>query len=208
MQIIQGTHDSMLTALSKAKRRTTDVFFSADIETDGAIPGPNSILSIGMTYAGAFDGEKFYAPTDFSVSFYRELRPISDQFDPKALAVNGLDRSRLLTHGMDPVQAMTEAAEWVVEATGNGSPVFAAYPLSFDWSWLYWYFVKFSQTGSPFGYSRCFDIKTAIAVKHSRTITNSGRERIPGHMKPDTKHTHHALEDAIEQAKILAKLFT
>jgi len=43
--------------------------------------------------------------------------------------------------------------------------VLVAYPLSFDWTWLYWYFVSFSADGSPFNHSGCFDIKTAFAVK-------------------------------------------
>lgn len=208
MRIIQSTNKGSLTRLEEELKSPYDVYFSADIETDGAIPGPNSILSIGITYAGAFDGEKFLPPVDYSKSFYRELKPISDEFDAEALEINGLDRNQLLIDGVDPAQAMTEAAEWIAKVSGIGDPIFVAYPLSFDWSWLYWYFVRFSKTGSPFGYSRCFDIKTAIAVNHSRTISSSGRERIPSYMKPDLKHTHHALDDAIEQAMIFSKLFT
>ncbi|UWR10891.1 3'-5' exoribonuclease [Sulfitobacter mediterraneus] len=208
MRIFQGTYREILENMGEGNARPIDMYFSADIETDGAIPGPNSILSIGMTFAGAFDGETFFAPSSYEENFYRELRPISDAFDPSALAINGLDRSRLLTEGVDPERAMTDAAEWVNHIAQIGDPVFVAFPLSFDWSWLYWYFVKFSAVGSPFGYSRCFDIKTAIAVKHSQTVSISGRARIPSYMKPDRRHTHHALDDAIEQAMIFSKLFT
>ena len=207
MRIIQSSDKVGLTKLKDEVALPRDVYFSADIETDGAIPGPNSILSIGITYAGAFDGQNFFAPADYKENFYRELKPISDEFDPKALEVNGFDRDRLKVEGTDPEQAMSQAAEWITKVAGDGDPILVAYPLSFDWSWLYWYFVRFSKTGSPFGYSRCFDIKTAIAVKHSRTIASSGRERIPSFMKPDLKHTHHALDDAIEQAMIFSKLF-
>lgn len=185
----------------------TDVYFSADIETDGAIPGPNSILSFAMTYAGAFDGVNFVVPMDYSTSFYRELKPISDEFDPDAIAVNGLDRERLLLEGADPKDAMTEAALWVKEISGSGTPVLVAYPLSFDWSWLYWYFVRFSELGSPFGFSKCFDIKTAIAAKFGRTIATSGRDRLPYELKSGMRHTHHALDDAVEQAVIFSKVF-
>jgi DNA polymerase III epsilon subunit-like protein len=207
MRIIKSSNQSDLTNLQDEVTLPHDVYFSADIETDGAIPGPNSILSIGITYAGTFDGETFSAPVDYNTTFYRELKPISDEFDPKALEVNGLDRDRLKVEGTEPEKAMTQAAEWITKIAGAGDPVLVAYPLSFDWSWLYWYFVRFSKTGSPFGYSRCFDIKTAIAVKYSRTIVSSGRERIPSFMKPDLKHSHHALDDAIEQAMIFSKLF-
>jgi DNA polymerase III epsilon subunit-like protein len=208
MRIIQSSNNADLMEFESEAALPYDVYFSADIETDGAIPGPNSILSIGITYAGAFDGETFFQPTDYTKTFYRELKPISEEFDPEALEVNGFDRERLKVEGMDPKQAMSQAAEWIMKVAGAGDPILVAYPLSFDWSWLYWYFVRFSKTGSPFGYSKCFDIKTAIAVKHSRTISSSGRDRIPSSMKPDLKHTHHALDDAIEQAMIFSRLFT
>ena len=34
---------------------------------------------------------------------------------------------------------MTEASVWVKEMSKPGRAVLVAYPLSFDWSWLYWY---------------------------------------------------------------------
>lgn len=207
MRFIPGSNKEDLTEIKGELNLPYDAYFSADIETDGAIPGPNSILSIGITFAGAFDGETFLEPVDYKTTFYRELKPISDEFDPKALEINGFDRERLMLEGTEPEQAMSEAAEWITKVAGAGDPILVAYPLSFDWSWLYWYFVRFSKTGSPFGYSRCFDIKTAIAVKHSRTIVSSGRDGIPSFMKPDLKHSHHALDDAIEQAMIFSKLF-
>jgi len=184
-----------------------DVYFSADVETDGSIPGPFSMLSFALVYAGAYDGTTFYKPPAYERSFYVELKPISDQFEQEALDVNGLDRQRLATEGEDPVVAMTAAAKWVRDIAGIGSPVIVAYPLSFDWSWLYWYFVHFSEHGSPFGHSRGFDIKTAIAVKLGRMISNSGRSRIPEAVRSKFAHTHHALDDAVEQAEIFSNIF-
>lgn len=188
--------------------RDVDVYFSADVETDGSIPGPYSMLSFALVYAGAFDGRTFFKPTSYERAFYTELRPISDQFEPEALAVNGLDRNRLILEGQDPGVAMTNAAQWVNETAMIGSPVIVAYPLSFDWPWLNWYFVHFSRQGSPFGHSRGFDIKTALAVKFGRTINKSGRSRIPETVKSQYAHTHNALDDAIEQAEIFANIFT
>jgi hypothetical protein len=184
-----------------------DIYFSADVETDGSIPGPFSILSFAMVYAGAFDGETFYRPPAYNDRFYIELKPISDSFEPEALRINGLDRDALTRDGCDPRIAMSRASQWVREVAADGEPVFVAYPLSFDWSWLYWYFVNFSDSGSPFGYSRCFDVKTAMAIKLGRTIGGAGRHRVPDQLKPHSVHTHHALDDAIEQAEIFANLF-
>src|ERR1700729_3973866 len=76
-----------------------DAYFSADVETDGPIPGPFSILSFAIVYAGSFDGRRFERPPNYERTFYRELRPISESFQEEALRVNGLDRARLLLEG-------------------------------------------------------------------------------------------------------------
>jgi Exonuclease len=184
-----------------------DVYFSADVETDGPIPGPFSMLSFALVYAGAFDGKHFAPPQDYKRTFYRELKPISENFQPEALRVNGLDRDRLLREGEAPELAMTEACRWIRSITNDEKPVLVAYPLSFDWAWLYWYFVRFSAEGSPFNHSLCFDMKTAYAVKAGVPISEAGRSKILPSLRPQRKHTHHALEDAIEQAEIFTKIF-
>jgi hypothetical protein len=184
-----------------------DVYFSADVETDGPIPGPFSMLSLGLVYAGTFDGNHFVAPQNYRQSFYRELKPISSDYQADALRVNGLDRDRLLREGAAPESAMVEAYRWIEGIAGKAKPVLVAYPLSFDWSWLYWYFVRFCPEGSPFNHSLCFDIKTAYAVKAGVRIAEAGRSKLLPSLRPQKKHTHHALEDAIEQAEIFANVF-
>ncbi|PDS56379.1 exonuclease [Rhizobium anhuiense] len=203
-----NAHASLSCAVPNTKSESkVDVYFSADIETDGPIPGPYSILSFALVYAGSYDGKTFRRPRDYDNHFYRELKPISNEYEPEALAVNGLDRDSLIQTGMLPAQAMREANEWVRKIAGDGNPVFVAYPLSFDWTWLYWYFVRFSKRGSPFGHSRCFDIKTAVSVKSGFPIAGSGRSKLPNELLPKRAHTHHALDDAIEQAEIFANVF-
>jgi hypothetical protein len=192
---------------SKGNERTVDVYFSADVETDGPIPGPFSILSFALVYAGAFDGEHFTEPRDYKRTFYRELKPISENFQPEALRVNGLDRDRLLREGEAPESAMTGASRWIKGIADDAKPVLVAYPLSFDWAWLYWYFVRFAAEGSPFNHSLCFDMKTAFAVKAGVPISEAGRSKLLPSLRPQRKHTHHALEDAIEQAEIFSKIF-
>jgi hypothetical protein len=184
-----------------------DAYFSADVETDGPIPGPFSILSFALVYAGSFDGKRFERPQNYDRIFYKELKPISGNFEEEALRVNGLDRSLLCIEGEAPQDAMNEASRWVQDIAGRAKPVLVAYPLSFDWTWLYWYFVRFSGDGSPFEYSRCFDIKTALAVKAEIPISEAGRSRLPPSLLPKRQHTHHALDDAIEQAEIFANVF-
>jgi hypothetical protein len=187
--------------------RAVDVYFSADVETDGPIPGPFSILSFALVFAGKFDGTHFTAPDNYKQSFYCELKPISNDFQPEALRVNGLDRDRLIKEGQSPEKAMTEAAQWIKQITADAKPILVAYPLSFDWSWLYWYFTKFSAIGSPFNHSLCFDIKTAFAVKAGVPISEAAKSKLLPNLRPQSRHTHHALEDAIEQAEIFARVF-
>jgi hypothetical protein len=192
---------------SLPKRLGVDVYFSADVETDGPIPGPFSMLSFALVYAGSFDGKTFVRPTSFETSIYRELKPISDQFEQEALDVNGLDRGRLCREGGSPERVMTETSEWIFKVSDKARPVLVAYPLSFDWAWLYWYFVRFSAHGSPFAHSRCFDLKTAFAVKAEIPIARAGRRELFPSLQSTRTHTHNALDDAIEQAEIFANIF-
>jgi len=184
-----------------------DAYFSADVETDGPIPGPFSMLSFAIVYAGSFDGRRFERPKHYDRTFYKELKPISNEFQEDALKINGLDRERLCREGQRPELVMTEAHQWVNSNCAGANPILVAYPLSFDWSWLYWYFIRFSSEGSPFGYSRCFDIKTAWSVKGRIPISRAGRARLDPSLGSNRAHTHHAIGDAIEQAEIFANIF-
>lgn len=186
---------------------SVDAYFSADVETDGPVPGPYSMLSFALVYAGTFDGEAFSRPLRFDTTFYTELKPISDRWEPEALAVNGLDRERLVREGAEPREALTEATEWVRAVAAGRRPILVAYPLSFDWTWMYWYFVNFSRSGSPFNHSGCFDLKTAYAIKAGIPIARAGRDQMNPALVPKPPHTHHALDDAIQQAELFANVF-
>jgi hypothetical protein len=184
-----------------------DAYFSADVETDGPIPGSFSMLSFALVYAGSFDGVQYLRPNQFNCTRYVELRPISQQWQAEAMEVNHLDRPRLLREGTDPALGMTETAEWVRSIAAGRRPILVAYPLSFDWTFLYWYFVSFSRSGSPFNHSGCFDLKTAFAVKADVPIALAGRDQVSANLLPGRPHTHHALDDATEQAALFANLF-
>jgi hypothetical protein len=47
---------------------TPDIYFSADVETDGPIPGEYSMLSFALVYAGQFDGVRFEAPSRYDLA--------------------------------------------------------------------------------------------------------------------------------------------
>src|SRR5690554_3471329 len=87
-----------------------EVYFSIDVEADGPIPGPYSMLSFGACVFGWKEKgspRDRFVPVDVeSRTFYVELKPISDSFDPQALKVSGLDRGSLCVEGTDPLAAM------------------------------------------------------------------------------------------------------
>ncbi len=183
-----------------------DMYFSVDVEADGPIPGPYSMLSFGAAVAGTM-GEAFARTDPTAATFYRELRPISDDFVPAALEVSGLDRAALQREGADPAVAMREFSRWVTATAGECRPVFVAYPASFDWMFVYWYLIRFTGA-SVFGHSGCLDVKTAYAIRAGVPFGRAHKRAMPKQLLSDRRHTHHALDDAVEQADLFANLMS
>lgn len=183
-----------------------DVYISADIEADGPIPGPYSMLAFGFAVAATFDGTRFEPRDPAAATFYRELKPISSEFDADALAVAGLDRALLAKEGADPAAAMGEAAHWLRSEAGDRRLVMIGYPVVFDWMFLHWYFVRFIGE-SPFGFSGALDMKTMYQQKARVPLELAGRRDLPSEFTSDRQHTHNARYDAVEQADIFNRLF-
>ncbi|MFE7836195.1 3'-5' exoribonuclease domain-containing protein [Streptomyces sp. NPDC057474] len=181
------------------------LYISVDVEADGPIPGPYSMLSFGAAVAGRQDADGFTAADPEQRTFYRELRPISAQFVPEALAVSGLDRERLAEKGAEPGAALRQFSSWVRNVSGDAQPVMCGYPASYDWTFLYWYLIRFTGE-SPFGHSGCLDMKTLFATKAGIPLRAVAKRAMPQHLLSRRRHTHHALDDAIEQAELLANL--
>ncbi|MFH9551618.1 exonuclease [Streptomyces sp. NPDC017435] len=188
-----------------ARRVKPSLYISVDIEADGPIPGPYSMLSLGAAVAGRQDADGFTAADPARRTFYAELRPISDEFDAEALAVSGLDRERLADEGLEPAVALARFTAWVREVSGGAQPVMCGYPASYDWTFLYWYLIRFTG-GSPFGHSGCLDMKTLYATKAGLPLRAVAKRTMPPHLLSRRPHTHHALDDAVEQAELLANL--
>ncbi|GAA0798241.1 exonuclease [Spirilliplanes yamanashiensis] len=184
-----------------------ELYISADVEADGPIPGPYSMSSVGMAAAATFDGTTFTRLDPAADTFYRELRPISDRFEPAAAAVSGLNRDELARTGAPPAEAMAANVAWIagVADRHRARPVFVAYPLGFDWMFVYWYHVRFTG-GSPFGHSGHVDVKTLYATRAGVPVRAVGKRSMPRELLSDRPHTHHALDDAIEQADLFCNV--
>jgi hypothetical protein len=188
----------------------SDVYISADIEADGPIPGRYSMLSLGMCIAGEQTAAGIFTPIQpESARFYRELRPISEEFDQGSLDVvreSGRDRDQLVREGSDPVEAMTSAARWVEDLAGGRRPVFVGWPMGYDWMFLQWYFHMFSAVGSPFAFGSALDMKSMMYAATHHVLDKLGKEKIPADLLPARPHTHNALDDAVEQAELFQNL--
>ncbi|WP_236239417.1 3'-5' exoribonuclease domain-containing protein [Streptomyces sp. CC228A] len=188
-----------------AYRSRPSLYISVDIEVDGPIPGPYSMLSLGAAVAGRQDADG-YTPADPEAdTFYRELRPISGEYVAEALAVSGLDRERLCAEGAEPAAALREFAQWVGEVSRGAQPVMCGYPAAYDWMFLYWYLMRFTGS-SPFEHAGCLDMKTLYAAKARQPLRAVAKRTMPRELLPSRRHTHHALDDAVEQAELFGNL--
>ncbi len=184
-----------------------DIYISADVETDGPVPGRNSMLSFGLAVAARYDGQLLQPADPEATTFYREVRPAFNEVEPRALEISGLDRTSLMDEGTDIVEAMTAAATWVHEVAADHRPVMVAFPLAFDWLWLQWHFLQFSTRGSPFSFSSCLDMKTLFWARQRTPTEGAGKNELPPELRPERRHIHNALDDAIEQAELFVRLW-
>jgi hypothetical protein len=83
--------------------------------------------------------------------------------------------------------------------------VFAAYPASFDWMFVYHYLIAYHGS-SPFGFSGVLDMKTLYAARSGAVFGRATKRSMPARLLSARPHTHHALDDAREQADLLANL--
>ena len=175
-----------------------ELYVAVDVEADGPIPGPYSMLSLGMAVTGRPN-----------MTFYTELRPISEQFVPEALTVSGLDRDQLLRTAPAAADAMRAARDWVGGLRQNGRPVFLAAPAVWDGMFVHWYFVKF--TGSnPFGTTGSgIDLRSYWMGRTGCEWGSTSQQSIKHAMGlANLPHTHQAGEDAAELGQIFAALLS
>jgi len=173
-----------------------ELYIAVDVEADGPIPGPYSMLSLGMCVAGMEEQ-----------LFYSEIRPISDQYDPAALAVSGLDRNRLLKEAPSAEEVMHKVFAWINDLRKIGRPVFLAGPAVWDGMFVHWYFMRFLGK-SPFGATGSgIDLRSYwMGYKGCEWV-----ETRKGKIKFDLQlsglcHSHHAGEDAKELAIVFKEI--
>jgi len=171
-----------------------EIYIAVDVEADGPIPGPYSMISLGMAVAGHPE-----------LSFYSEIKPISEEFDPAALAVSGLDRDHLIRNAPDAAQAIRAAYDWVNSLRKIGRPVFLAAPAVWDGMFVHWYFMRYVGA-SPFGSTGSgVDLRSYWMGLTGCEWVESRKGKIKYALNLEgLPHTHHAGEDAMELAQVFA----
>lgn len=169
-----------------------ELYIAVDVEADGPIPGAYSMLSLGMAAVGKPD-----------LSFYTEIKPISEQYVPAALNVSGLDRDRLLREAPAAKEAMQAAADWVNGLRTIGRPVFLAGPAVWDGMFVHWYFMAFLGK-SPFGTTGSgIDLRSYWMGVTCCEWVESRKGKIKYALNLEgLPHTHNALDDAKELAEV------
>ncbi len=167
-----------------------EVYLSVDVETSGPIPGDYSLLTIGAC--------NIYEPDQV---FSCELKPLSSNADPDAMAVTGLSLERLALEGLAPEIAMQKFQEWVLNVSGADSlPVFVGLNASFDWSFINYYFHHYLKS-NPFGFS-ALDIKALYMGATGSRWADTRSSRMAARLHPKLQADHQALQDAQYQAEL------
>jgi len=177
---------------------SAEIYVSTDVEADGPIPGPHSMLSFGSA-AFARDGRLV---DTFAANL--ELLPGAApdpgtqawwDSQPEAWAAC---RANL----EEPGAAMRRYLAWLKALAGK--PVFVGYPVAYDFMFVYWYLMRFAGE-SPFSHS-ALDIKTLAMVALRKPYREATKKNMPKQWFGEQPHTHVALDDAIGQGILFCNI--
>ncbi len=180
------------------------VYLSIDIEASGPFPGLFSLVSLGAVPV-VRQGDHWGLDQDRS--FYQELQPFPGAEELEdATNIHGLTREYLIDHGRPPELVMSDFELYLNQLKKKYKKIMpAAWPSSFDSPFVGWYF-QYYLGENPLGWS-AFDIPS-----FGMGVFRCSRQALRDQMRraeisaPPNPLKHHALQDAIEQGWILAKL--
>lgn len=178
-----------------------EIYVSTDVETDGPCPGLNSMLSFGSVALTIKDDKCYQLGT-----FYKNLNLLPGA-NPDKSTMNfwksnkdAYNLTRVDT--VDPLVAIQEYHSWLTSLPGK--PVFVGYPAGFDFTFIYYYLHRFAGD-SPFSFS-ALDIKTYAMAVMKTEYRQSTKKNMPKRWFPKLPHTHHALDDALEQGHLFLNI--
>jgi hypothetical protein len=175
-----------------------EIYVSTDVEADGPIPGPHSMLSFA---SAAYDGKKrLIATFEANLETLVGASPHPDterwwRSKPEAWAACRKDPE-------PPADVMPRYTVWLDALPG--SPVFVGYPAAFDFMFVYWYLIRFAGK-SPFSHS-ALDIKTLAMALLGGDYRAAIKRNMPRRWFDNLPHTHRALDDATEQGALFCNM--
>ena len=175
-----------------------EIYVSTDVEADGQIPGPHSMLSFG---SAAFNPDGKLIST-----FTANLELLAGAVGhPETMAwwqKNEHAWAETRKNIQPPEVAIRAYLAWLKGLPGK--PVFVGYPAAYDFMFVYWYLIRFTGE-SPFSHS-ALDIKSYAMAVLRLPYRESAKRNMPKHWFPPSPHTHVALDDAIEQGKLFCNM--
>jgi hypothetical protein len=175
---------------------TAECHVSVDIEADGPVPQLHSMLSLGAIALDA-DGQEF---ASFSVNLETLPGATMDPRTKKWWRTQPAAWAACRANLEAPETALPRFAEWLEALPGK--PVFVGYPASFDFMFVVWYLHRFAGR-NPFGWG-ALDLKSYAMAKLNVPFRAVAKRTMPpawfAACAPG--HTHIALEDAREQARL------
>lgn len=175
-----------------------ELYASTDIEADGRIPGRNSMLSLGTAV--------FTEKKELISTFEVNLLPLEGGIqDPETMewwkkhpeAWEHCQKNR-----QHPEIAMPRYAKWLRSLPAK--PTFVAYPAGFDFTFVYWYLIRFAGD-SPFSFS-ALDMKSFAMALMGCDYRDATKSRMPKEWFDNLPHTHMVLDDAIEQGALFCNM--
>ena len=175
-----------------------EIYISTDVEADGPIPGPHSMLSFASA-AFTSDGQRV---ATFSANL-ELLEGATGHPETMAWWVRNREAwANTRAGAQPPSQAMHGYVAWLDGLAGK--PVFVGYPAAYDFLFVYWYLLRFVGK-SPFSHS-ALDIKTYAMALLGLPYRESTKRNMPKRWFSDSPHTHVALDDAIEQGELFCNM--
>jgi hypothetical protein len=176
----------------------TELYISTDIEADGPIPGPHSMLSLG---SAAFTATGAMVAT-FSVNLETLDGASGHPHTMKWWKTQPQAWKACRRDTQPPDCAMRDYCAWV-EAF-DARPVFVGMPAGFDFTFVSWYLMRFVGR-NPFTFA-ALDVKSFAMATLKRDFHATTRRTLPEEWLSARPHTHVALEDAIEQGELFCNM--
>ncbi len=179
-------------------KRGPEIYVSVDIEADGPIPGPHSMLSLGAV-ALKGTGEEV---GEFSANLETLPEASADPTTAAWWAKFPEAWAACRQAPQPPAEVMTRFADWL-EAL-PGTPIFVAWPATWDFMWIYWYLIRFTGR-RPFS-EHGVDMRSYAMGMRRADFRHTGKHYLPRRWFPAQAHTHVALEDAREQGLLFINM--